>query len=380
MKVDTPKIEKTKKSFREPPISLTRVKLEQPKKGDYITLKCRSNAEADDSDQYELAIPYFRSGKPEEFLLFRKNFQKVVVGQGLTTGPAKYTMMRRLLDGDALAAFNQAAERHGNQTNDNFAHCMEDLTTHVFPNRALAIQRRYMRRYMRKPREMTIREYLARVNEINSYLPMFPGGNEGSKLPDDELCDILEFGIPSTWQKQMTLQAFDPLEHSPLETVEFCERLETTEEIEKSTNDTPKNSSAERATKKRKSQDGPESTSNKLYCMLHGSGRHTTEKCRSLQAKVKQMKTDYAKTHTGGNGKTSGRRQLEAMIADGVARALKKSVSGKKRKAKDDDVGDLDNFNFDLERLSIHDTDEERSFKTAKSDDGSTTTTSSDES
>ena len=46
-------------------------------------------------------------------------------------------MTRHLLEGDALAAFNVAAGNHGNETNDNFMRCIVDVTTHIFPARAL---------------------------------------------------------------------------------------------------------------------------------------------------------------------------------------------------------------------------------------------------
>ena len=46
-----------------------------------------------------------------------------------------------------------------------------------------------------------------------------------------EMCirdrDLLEFGIPNTWQKAMLLQDFDPQVHTVNDFVQFCERLET---------------------------------------------------------------------------------------------------------------------------------------------------------
>ena len=43
------------------------------------------------------------------------------------------------------------------------------------------------------------------------------------KLDDDETKDIFFFGIPNSWQKQMILQDFDPLDHTLEELVDFCE-------------------------------------------------------------------------------------------------------------------------------------------------------------
>lgn len=73
--------------------------------------------------------------------------------------------------------------------------------------------------------------YYARFAELNKYLESFPlykeGHKEGQNLPDDEVLEFLEFAIPSSWQKQR----FYTLEHTKEEIVEFCERIEFSEDI-----------------------------------------------------------------------------------------------------------------------------------------------------
>jgi len=74
--------------------------------------------------------------------------------------------------------------------------------------------------------DSTIREHIARVVEINWYLMKFPepkARQQPTKLEDDELLDILEFGCPNSWQRQMMLQNFDPMDHTVQEFVQFCE-------------------------------------------------------------------------------------------------------------------------------------------------------------
>ena len=62
---------------------------------------------------------------------------------------------------------------------------------------------------------MNTHEYIARLIEMNNYIPQFPpttaNGNAPEKLPAEELVDLLEFGVPNSWQKAMILQDFDPL-------------------------------------------------------------------------------------------------------------------------------------------------------------------------
>ena len=64
----------------------------------------------------ELTIHYFRTGTPEEWLRIRAKILEVITGQNLTTGAQRFTMVRRVLQGDALAAFNHTAIDAGAET------------------------------------------------------------------------------------------------------------------------------------------------------------------------------------------------------------------------------------------------------------------------
>ena len=86
--------------------------------------------------------------------MFLNLVNQVFVGQNVTDGPGKYAIIRRLLLGDALSAFNLAAAAAGNETLGHFKTAVRGLVTHVFPARALVIQKQYMRRYLRKPIEL----------------------------------------------------------------------------------------------------------------------------------------------------------------------------------------------------------------------------------
>ena len=106
--------------------------LEWPKqkplvKGDYVVLKCRT-VPGDASRQiYDLPIPYFRMGAAEEFLKWKRNVEKDMAGYGATTGPAKYSFTRRLLEGDALPAFELKASQFETETVPNYKKTMEAL-------------------------------------------------------------------------------------------------------------------------------------------------------------------------------------------------------------------------------------------------------------
>ena len=52
----------------------------------------------------------------------------------------------------------------------------------VFPHRALETQRLWMNRGMRKPADLSASKTAAAISKINSCLPLFPGGNQKSKI------------------------------------------------------------------------------------------------------------------------------------------------------------------------------------------------------
>ena len=87
----------------EPPTTVTFVK------GEYIVVKCRSDPTNADSLTYELPIPYFRSGTPEVYLKWLANARKAYVGKNCQSGPEKFGMFKRLLEGEAKAVFSMAA-------------------------------------------------------------------------------------------------------------------------------------------------------------------------------------------------------------------------------------------------------------------------------
>ena len=75
---------------------------------------------------------------------------------------------------------------------------------------------------------MLAKDYIARMCKINSYLTAFltNSGRESSKLPTDELLDILEFGVSLKWQNAMYLHGFEPQEGLIKDFANFCKRLE----------------------------------------------------------------------------------------------------------------------------------------------------------
>jgi len=152
MKVSTNHYSPTTNCRRQivPIVPLQRPEKKDLTKGDYVTLKCTTRLGERDSATYDLPIPYFKSRTSEEFPKWKRNVEKAISGQGATDGLSKYMLTHRLLDGNALTAFNLEAEGFDSETNANFLVVIEDFTRHMFLIKALQTQKRFMRRFSRR--------------------------------------------------------------------------------------------------------------------------------------------------------------------------------------------------------------------------------------
>ena len=100
-----------------PPVPLEKPETKALEKGECHAHKLRNNPGDNDSPTHKLSAPHFSTGAGEECLKFRTNFDEVCAGQNITNGPGKFTLARRLLEGDALTSFeNKATELNGAET------------------------------------------------------------------------------------------------------------------------------------------------------------------------------------------------------------------------------------------------------------------------
>ena len=373
------------KRFIPPVIPLERTETKEIKKTECLSLKLRTNPNNANSQTYELTVKFFSHGTPEEWLVFVRNLKRIFVGQNITQGAGKYAMIRRLLLGDTLAAFEKAATATGVENNANFDVVLKEVTTHVFPRRALTYQKRYMRRHMRKPKTMTTRDFAARVAELNAYLKEFPPFVNNQELPEEEVLDILEFGVPNSWQKNMVLQGFEPLNHTPSEFVAFCERHEFTEgSLDNSEQNVAKPKPSPKGGDDRKSgaKSSAEAHSNKKrkntekWCDLHQTSGHDTSECKVVQAQIQKMrqswepvrhskgKTDYSKKGD------KDKKELMSLVKEGIKSYI---MSKKQKHEKSYKVAEQS------DDLSDFDVDDFKNLEVAKSDEESESEASNDE-
>ena len=135
-------------------------------------------------------------------MYFLQNFLKALCGKVVQPVELdKFGMARRLLEGEALATFNlETAQRSEVEVDEGlgpigemdivFDAVIAAMTKQIFSLKALQTQKRYMRRFLRKPSEMGIRKFVSRVLELNSQMKEYPVSNPGEiagGLPVDEI-------------------------------------------------------------------------------------------------------------------------------------------------------------------------------------------------
>lgn len=330
-----------------PPISLVKPDPVDPVKGEYTTLKLRADPADAQSPTREIQIAYFQEGTVEQWLEFLTALRAVFQGQSLTTGPQRYNMTRTLLKGDPLAFFNQKATAIGNETVANFEKVLKHLTYHIVPRRAVRFQQRYMLHSMRKPNTMSMLKFVTRVTQMNEYLSQLPsdrfdeegvplGFEEAQKIPEAMLVDAIFFGLPVSWQKEMTRQGFEYLEDPDPKgsLVQFCtQRIEVLEKEQPlakkaraNARSVAKNKSAPKTSTdvSNKSKFDPNKT-----CRLHGTG-HDSSECRVLArqaaeaAKQKEAVQSFAR-----DPKVVG--LIDTFVCQHLANMMPKPIDKKRR-------------------------------------------------
>ena len=139
------------------------------KKGEYIAIKYNNTPGDNNSGSYEINLPYYRGGTPEEWLVWKDKLLKALHGQRISTGPLRYTITERRLTGDMKATFSQAALDIGIRTVDNFNKVLLEMINLSFLAYGFREQMRYLHRHLVKPSNKKLPSFISRLQELNAY-------------------------------------------------------------------------------------------------------------------------------------------------------------------------------------------------------------------
>jgi hypothetical protein len=216
-------------------------------KDQYTTFKLRTDPTSANSPTYDYVARHVTGDEGTRYALrYRKDLETIWRGHNVTTVAGKLPLARQLLKGEALSAFNRGLEARLEDEHRTLRTqawetaraagataaaqaaaaaavarpapngvvleaALRSVVEYMTPAKALTRVKRYLRRFCRKPVDMSVREYFNALQRINNEeIPNLPPfGGDHQKLSMDEIMEIIHFGIPNSWKREMEVQGFD---------------------------------------------------------------------------------------------------------------------------------------------------------------------------
>jgi len=201
---------------------------------------------------------------------------------------------------DVQALTNETVLAIANAGTDIVATALRQLATILLPAKIMQHVKRHLRREARTLVDVTVREHLIHVIRIDTQeIPRLPQNfNNAQMLSDDEIVDILPFGTPKSWQREMDRQGLDPLASAPHDVVAFVERIKMSEDFD---SDKKVAAVSKKDNNKNKHNDkGNAGADGSKHCMLHGNNNtHDTSECKTLMAQAKKLKGNNGANQKG---------------------------------------------------------------------------------
>jgi hypothetical protein len=164
-------------------------------------------------------------------------------------------------------------------TVEDFELGLQAVIAAVSPYKVLSVQKRWLRSHLKKPRDMQMKNFVYHIQRMNTeelaYLPPFRGKQQ--MLTKDDIVEILHKASPQDWKSKMTLQDFDPEQHTIKEFISFCDRIEASEVNKPNGSGQPHHSNKKAKTTGK--------NDNGKWCTYHKSKTHDTSECKYLLGK-----------------------------------------------------------------------------------------------
>ena len=258
-----------------------------------ISFTCHRVPNDTDSPKYELkAYPFEDGGTCEMFIKTLMKMNEIQKGQNITTNADKVILAKQLFKGSALTAFESELPADGNVTNAQLARAFAAMPKVIFPDKALRNQKKALKK-LKKPRDVSFREFANRVKVLNDYFPFFPkqpNGRTPTSLPHDELMELLFDALPKVaYQDVMQVHDYDPSEDTLQGFIEWVERRCEPFDAKK---DNPPTKEKVIPKKKRKADDGSSHiregdhpAKRRKWCIVHKYCDHVTDECKVVKSK-----------------------------------------------------------------------------------------------
>jgi hypothetical protein len=239
-----PKKKSVSSSFLKPVLPLLPEALpkSEENKSSFISMDLKSKAGGTaTSSSYKKYIALFDEGTPQEWIDTQRDILEVWTQNSITSPVDRVAIVKAVLRGESLTTFEAAlADNRKNDDGTELAltmgmvtEALAEVTTTIFPHRALEIQKQWMRKGMKKPFDLTTRLTAAALSRINNCLPLFPGGDENSKFSPAELLEILECSLPYSWRQKFDYDGYIPTDGTRAQLILSCEAIERSQEATK---------------------------------------------------------------------------------------------------------------------------------------------------
>ena len=96
-------------------------------------------------------------------------------------------MKNNIMAVESIQVFKHKSQAFGNKTMTNYELIMQGLMTHLFPQNALQLLKRYLLWVLFKPRYSNIIKFIWRINEIVEYIENFPTFRTYQELSDNKI-------------------------------------------------------------------------------------------------------------------------------------------------------------------------------------------------
>jgi len=264
----------------------------------FITMELKSQAGKTTSGSYKKHLALFDEGTPQQWIDTHKDILEVWTQNSIDGPTDRMAIVTAVLRGESLTTFEAAITEAKMATDadgkvlpfskEMVDEALAEVTTTIFPHRALECQKQWMRKNLKKPAELSVWTMAAALSRINSCLPFFPGATEASKFTPEEMVEVLECSLPYAWRQKFDLDGYIPTDGSRAQLIINCEAIERNEESprkdkkEKDSKDQPN----KKKVKFNKGGKPNKDSAKSFYCTEHGkNATHNTDNCYTLKNK-----------------------------------------------------------------------------------------------
>ena len=259
-----------------------------------FTLKVKPKGQKDQT--YKKWVARFSEGSVSDWIKTMKDLEELWYKNSVDNPGDRVATVQTILRDDALEQFNAGLEiieeEYEGEGNYELIHAdvkkaINNVSLSVFPHRALETQKRWMRRHMKKPHNMSYRTMQSKVTNMNSALLKFPNATQDDKFTAKELLEILEFSLPKKWRAKFDLDGYVPTKYSKERLLQECEAIERNEPESEHPRKKQKVLKKQKFAKGKKEHN--KKNNNKtinLYCSEHGKGNHASKDCWKLHPEL----------------------------------------------------------------------------------------------